>query len=111
MLWSLMGNCFAGGKAAQFQLGSCCTQTPQRIVSLLVVTTECCVKSSPFGSLAAWHSTQYFEKKPWPQLAHVSAPESDPDPELAPELDPDPDPPELDPEEHAAASSPTASKA
>ena len=102
----------AGGKAAQFQLASCCTETPQRISSLLAVTTECCVKSRPFTLPGAWHSTQYFEKKPWPQLAHVSGPESDPDadPELDPEIDPDPDP-VLDPEEQAAASSPTASKA
>jgi hypothetical protein len=111
-----MGNCLAGGKEPQPQVGSCCTQTPQRIVALLAVTMECCVKSRPLGSLAEWHSMQYFEKNPWPQLAHVSDPdpESDRDPELDPdpdpELDPDPDP-ELDPEEHAAASSPTASKA
>jgi hypothetical protein len=30
------------------------------------------VKSSPVGSLAEWHSTQYVEKKPIPQLAQVS---------------------------------------
>jgi hypothetical protein len=111
-----MGNCLAGGKDAQFQVGSCVTLTPQRIVSLFVVTMECCVKSRPFGSLEEWHSTQYFEKKPCAQFAHVSAPESDPapdpDPECDPELDPDPDPePELDPDEQAAASNPTASKA
>jgi len=36
------------------------------------MTTDCIVKLSPVGSLAAWHSTQYVEKKPIPQLAHVS---------------------------------------
>ena len=106
----------AGGNAAQLQLGSCITLTPQRIVSLFAVTMECCVKSRPLVSLAEWHSTQYFEKNPCPQLAHVSdpAPESDREPELDPELDPVPDP-ELvvdpDPEEQAAATSPTASEA
>jgi hypothetical protein len=33
---------------------------------------DCIVKSSPVGSLAAWHSTQYVEKKPIAQLAQVS---------------------------------------
>lgn len=103
-----MGNCLAGGKEAQFQVGSCCTQTPQRIVSLFDVTMECCVKSRPFVSLEEWHSVQYFEKKPWPQLAHVSEPESEPESDPDPNPDPDRDP---DPEEHAATTRPTASNA
>jgi hypothetical protein len=36
------------------------------------MTIDCIVKLSPIGSLAPWHSTQYVEKKPIPQLAQVS---------------------------------------
>jgi hypothetical protein len=36
------------------------------------MTTDCIVKSSPVGSLAEWHSTQYVEKKPMAQLPQVS---------------------------------------
>jgi hypothetical protein len=111
---SLMGNCFAGGLAGQPQLGSCWTQTPQRIASLLETTIDCCVKSRPVESLEEWHSTQYVEKNPCAQLAHVSPEAASPPPLLLPllplpldDVDPLLDPPddgEL--EEQAAASAP-----
>lgn len=67
-----MGNCFAGRSAGQFQLGSCATDTPQRIRSRFATTIDCTPKSSPFGSLALWHETQYVAKKAAPHEAHVS---------------------------------------
>jgi hypothetical protein len=67
-----MGNCFAVGLAGQFHAGSCCTQTPQRMTYWFETTIDCFVKSRPVGSLAEWHSTQYVEKNPCAQLAHVS---------------------------------------
>jgi hypothetical protein len=69
---SEMGNCWACGEAGQTQLGSWTLQTPHRIVSLFLATIGCVVKSSPVGSLPAWHSTQYVEKNPIAQLAQVS---------------------------------------
>ena len=38
-----MGNCFATGEAAQFQLGSCVMATPHRIAALSLSTMACTV--------------------------------------------------------------------
>src|SRR5580692_5173007 len=80
-----MGNCCAWGDAGQPQLGSWALHTPHRMASLFLMTTDCIVKSSPVGSLAAWHSTQYVAKKPIAQLAQVSSEPSGDDASCVPD--------------------------
>lgn len=53
-----MGNCFATGEAAQFQLGSCATATPQRAMNFSASTFAWMLKSRPVESCVLWHAVQ-----------------------------------------------------